>query len=80
MFGLGLAGAVLLDAMIVRMALVPALMLVLGKLNWALPGWLDRILPHLNVEGSVQEPDAAEHHHLPHAHLHPPLRPQSAES
>jgi hypothetical protein len=66
--------------MIVRMALVPALMLLLGKRNWALPGWLDRILPHLNVEGSVTEPAAAEEHHHPHAQLHPPLRPQGAES
>jgi RND superfamily putative drug exporter len=80
MFGLGLAGAVLLDAMIVRMALVPALMLVLGKRNWALPGWLDRILPHLNVEGSVAEiPDPQPHHH-PHINVLPPLRPQQAES
>jgi putative drug exporter of the RND superfamily len=80
MFGLGLAGAVLLDAMIVRMALVPALMLVVGKLNWALPAWLDRILPHLNVEGSVIEPTNAEQHRHPHIELHPPLRPQGAES
>jgi putative drug exporter of the RND superfamily len=79
MFGLGLAGAVLLDAMIVRMALVPALMLVLGKLNWALPGWLDRILPHLNVEGSVVEPPSPQQHHHPHINVQPPLRPQGAE-
>ncbi|HEX3615143.1 MAG TPA: MMPL family transporter [Solirubrobacteraceae bacterium] len=79
MFGLGLAGAVLLDAAIVRMALVPALMLLLGERNWALPGWLDRVLPHLNVEGSVAAPDA-EHHHHSHPHLRPPLRPQPAES
>ena len=50
---------VLLDAMIVRMILVPGLMLVAGKANWALPRALDRLLPHLNVEGSVHhdEPD-----------------------
>jgi RND superfamily putative drug exporter len=80
MFGLGLAGAVLLDAVIVRMALVPALMLVLGERNWALPRWLERILPRLNVEGSVAEPAGAQHHHHPHINLHPPLRPQPAES
>ncbi len=79
MFGLGLAGAVLLDAAIVRMALVPSLMLLLGKRNWALPGWLDRILPHLNVEGSVAEPAGAQQTHHPHINLHPPLRPQPAE-
>jgi RND superfamily putative drug exporter len=79
MFGLGLAGAVLLDAAIVRMALVPALMLLLGKRNWALPGWLDRVLPHLNVEGSVAEPAGEQHPHS-HPHLRTPLRAQPAES
>jgi RND superfamily putative drug exporter len=51
MFGLGLATAVLLDATIVRMVLVPSTMALLGKANWWLPGWLDRILPHLDLEG-----------------------------
>jgi RND superfamily putative drug exporter len=79
MFGLGLAGAVLLDAAIVRMALVPALMLLLGKRNWALPAWLDRLLPHLNVEGSVAQPAAEHHHSHPHPHPHAPLRTQPSE-
>jgi RND superfamily putative drug exporter len=58
LFGFGLASAVLLDALIVRMMLVPSLMLIAGKANWALPRRLDRWLPHLNVEGSVHdEPD-----------------------
>jgi RND superfamily putative drug exporter len=52
LFGIGLGGAVLLDAAIVRSVLVPAVMLMLGDLNWKLPKFLDRILPHLNVEGS----------------------------
>jgi putative drug exporter of the RND superfamily len=50
-FGIGLSSAVLLDALIVRSVLVPGLMLLLGRWNWVLPGWLDRWLPHLNVEG-----------------------------
>jgi RND superfamily putative drug exporter len=54
LFGLGLAGAVLLDALVVRVALVPGLMLLTGKANWWLPAWLDRALPHLNVEGDAQ--------------------------
>ncbi len=58
MFGLGLAVAVLLDATLVRMLLVPATMELLGERNWWLPRWLDRILPHLNVEGSPDEIDA----------------------
>jgi putative drug exporter of the RND superfamily len=56
LFGVGLASAVLLDALIVRSVLVPALMLLAGKANWWLPAWLDRILPHLNVEGSDDDP------------------------
>jgi RND superfamily putative drug exporter len=53
LFGLGLAVAVLLDATLVRMLLVPATMELLGEKNWWLPRWLDRILPSLNVEGPV---------------------------
>jgi RND superfamily putative drug exporter len=55
LFGLGLAGAVLLDALIVRSVLVPGLMLLAGKANWWLPRSLDRVLPRLNVEGSVDD-------------------------
>ena len=52
LFGLGLAIAVLLDATIVRMVLVPATMELLGDRNWWLPKWLDRILPKIDVEGT----------------------------
>ena len=45
MFGLGLATAVALDATVIRMVLVPASMTLLGRANWWLPAWLDRILP-----------------------------------
>ncbi|MGI8939473.1 MAG: MMPL family transporter [Iamia sp.] len=64
LFGTGLATAVLLDATIVRMLLVPATMELLGDRNWWLPKWLDRILPRVDVEGSVEaledpdDPDA----------------------
>jgi RND superfamily putative drug exporter len=51
MAGLGLAAAVLLDATIIRMLLVPATMELLGDRNWWLPRWLDRILPSIDVEG-----------------------------
>jgi putative drug exporter of the RND superfamily len=57
LFGLGLGIAVLLDATIVRMVLVPATMELLGDRNWWLPKWLDRILPNIKVEG--------EHHIAP---------------
>jgi len=52
LMGLGLAVAVAVDASIVRIVLVPATMELLGNANWWLPKWLDRILPHLAVEGS----------------------------
>ena len=49
---MGLAAAVLIDATLVRMVLVPATMSLLGKANWWLPAWLDRILPRLDLEGT----------------------------
>jgi hypothetical protein len=49
--GVGLAVAVLIDATLVRMVLVPATMSLAGRANWWLPGWLDRLLPHLDLEG-----------------------------
>ena len=58
MLGLGLAVAILIDATIVRMVLVPATMALLGKANWWLPAWLDRVLPHLTVEGSARDDEA----------------------
>jgi len=58
LFGVGLAVAVLIDATLVRMVLVPATMSLLGRANWWLPGWLDRILPHLDLEGAPQVPPA----------------------
>jgi RND superfamily putative drug exporter len=57
MFGVGLATAVFLDATVVRMVLVPATMALLGNANWWLPRWLDRRLPHLDLEGGPA-PDA----------------------
>jgi RND superfamily putative drug exporter len=50
MLGLGLATAVLIDATVVRMVLVPATMTLLGRANWWLPAWLDRLLPRVPVD------------------------------
>jgi RND superfamily putative drug exporter len=50
--GLGLAVAVLVDAFLVRMTIVPAVLALLGRSAWWLPGWLGRALPDLDVEGS----------------------------
>jgi RND superfamily putative drug exporter len=60
MMGVGLATAILLDATIVRMVLVPATMELLGDKNWWLPRWLDRLLPNIDVEGHTDVVIAAD--------------------
>ena len=60
MMGIGLATAILLDATIVRMVLVPGTMELLGDRNWWLPRWLDRLLPNLDVEGHAPPPEDDE--------------------
>ena len=49
--GFALSFGVLVDAFVVRMTLVPAVMSLLGARAWWLPGWLDRLLPNIDVEG-----------------------------
>jgi RND superfamily putative drug exporter len=49
-FGLGLAAGIAMDAILIRMAIVPSLMYLFGKANWWFPGWLDRIVPHVSVD------------------------------
>jgi putative drug exporter of the RND superfamily len=60
-FGVGLAVAVVLDATVVRCLLVPALMLLMGSVNWWMPTWLERIVPHVSIEGAefFEQRDAA---------------------
>lgn len=53
MIGFSLATAVLFDAFVVRMALVPALLALLGERAWSLPRWLDRLLPRVDLEGKA---------------------------
>ncbi len=57
MFGLGLATAIFVDATIVRMVLVPATMKLMGKANWWLPDWLDRLLPTIDIAGEAGLPE-----------------------
>ncbi len=54
-FGVGLGGAVLLDAFVLRTALVPALMHFLGRANWYMPRWLERSVPHIAVEATEED-------------------------
>jgi RND superfamily putative drug exporter len=60
MIGLGMAAAVIADALIVRTVLVPAIMYMLGRTNWRIPAALDRILPHLNLEGGEETSGGGE--------------------
>jgi RND superfamily putative drug exporter len=70
LFGLGLASAVFIDAVIIRSVLVPAVMQLFGKSAWYFPDWLGRILPKLHVEPAAGDPAPTGEH---------PVVPQAAE-
>jgi RND superfamily putative drug exporter len=59
LFGVGLAAAIFLDATLVRMVLVPAVMQLLGKWNWWIPNWLGRALPRIEVEGQASATESS---------------------
>jgi RND superfamily putative drug exporter len=68
-FGLSLASAVFLDAVVVRCVLLPAVLDILGKATWSLPAWLDRLLPRVNIEGNAMHLSPADEEQfaaLPH--------------
>jgi RND superfamily putative drug exporter len=52
-FGLSLASAVFLDALVVRCLLLPAALHLIGPRTWTMPAWLERVLPRLNIEGTI---------------------------
>jgi RND superfamily putative drug exporter len=60
LFGIGLAVAVFLDATLVRMVLVPATMSLLGRANWWLPAWMERLLPHIDFESAPKDAEVVE--------------------
>ena len=62
LFGLGLASAVFIDAVIIRSVLVPAIMQLFGERAWWLPAWLDRLLPRLHVEPAEGDPAPTGEH------------------
>jgi RND superfamily putative drug exporter len=53
--GLGLAAAILIDVLVVRMVVAPAVMTLLGDRAWTLPAWLDRVLPRISLEGDLHD-------------------------
>ena len=73
LFGLGLSAAVLIDAVVIRTVLVPAIMQLFGPRAWWLPAWLDRILPRIHVEPQDEAPPA-------HEGVHPTPEPALGES
>jgi RND superfamily putative drug exporter len=64
MMGLGLGLAILIDVLVVRLLIAPAVVTLLGDLAWTLPGWLDRIIPNVSLEGhlvkGLDEPQRAD--------------------
>jgi putative drug exporter of the RND superfamily len=67
MFGIGMAAGVFLDALVIRMVMLPAVLQLLGRTTWTLPKWLDRGIPHVAVE-----PESAAR---PHSSLEPAHEP-----
>jgi putative drug exporter of the RND superfamily len=55
MFGIGLGLSILIDVVIVRMIIAPAVVTLLGDRAWWLPGWLDKLLPNISLEGHLVE-------------------------
>ena len=72
-FGLALGVGVLVDAFVVRLVIIPSLMTLLGRATWWLPGWMDRLLPSVDVEGERaaragdEDAAAADELEAPHA-------------
>ena len=68
MMGLGLGLAILIDVLFVRLVIAPAVVTLLGDKAWWLPGWLDRILPNVSLEGHLVEAldkELTEEHEVP---------------
>jgi RND superfamily putative drug exporter len=55
MMGLGLGLAIIIDVLVVRLVITPAVVMLLGDRAWWLPGWLDRLLPDVSLEGHLVE-------------------------
>ncbi|HEY9393971.1 MAG TPA: hypothetical protein VIP58_07515, partial [Nocardioides sp.] len=72
--GFALAAAVVFDAFIVRMLLIPTLMYLMREKAWWLPKWLDRILPNVDVEG-----ESLERHYLADHYSEEPREPELAK-
>ena len=79
MMGVGLATAILVDVLIVRLLLAPAVMTLLGDRAWRLPSWLDRLLPRVSLEGEAAG-EVAERTEPAPPEVDPDLGPEPALS
>jgi RND superfamily putative drug exporter len=75
-FGLSLASAVFLDALVIRCLLLPAVLSIIGERTWRIPAWLDRTLPRLNIEGSAASSTGGHDEETQHSSRRP--RPEVA--
>jgi RND superfamily putative drug exporter len=67
-FGLSLASAVFLDALVIRCLLLPAVLTLIGARTWQIPAWLERVLPRVNIEGgTISSTGAHEEGAPPHS-------------
>ena len=73
--GLGLAAAILIDVLVVRMVVAPAVMTLLGDRAWTLPAWLDRVLPRISLEGDLHDQEPAPEPTGPERKRRAPGRP-----
>jgi RND superfamily putative drug exporter len=78
MLAIGMAFAVLIDASLVRMCLVPSIMSLLGSRAWWMPRWLEPVIPHLDLEGSTATQAGAPEPALASAHPRPAPEPDDA--
>jgi RND superfamily putative drug exporter len=79
-FGLSLASAVFLDALVVRCMLLPATLNIIGRITWSIPAWLDRVLPRVSVEGTAARDEAhAAHGGAAHGAVPPRVATEGAE-
>jgi len=70
-FGLSLASAVFLDALVIRCLLLPAVLTIVGARTWRTPAWLDRLLPRINIEGGAIAGTGAHEEEATHSSLRP---------
>jgi putative drug exporter of the RND superfamily len=78
-FGIGLGVAILIDVLVVRMVVAPAVMTLLGDRAWWLPAWLDRLLPRVDLEGA-EHPQEGGHDSRPRRAPFPAGRPAPADA